>query len=74
MTGSHVLSGAGQRLPGMSARAEKSGSGEMEIKPDRPRVIKTDLPTIETVRASLIFSSHPGAGTTHHLLCIRNFR
>ena len=38
------------------------------------RVIKTDLLTIETVRASLIFSSHPGDGPTHHLLYIGDFR
>ena len=37
-------------------------------------MIKTDLLTIETVRASLIFSSHPGDGPTHHLLCIGDFR
>ena len=37
-------------------------------------MIKTDLPIVEAVRASLIFSSHPGDGRTHHLLCIGDFR
>ena len=35
---------------------------------------KTDLPTVEAVRASLVFSSHPGDGPTHHLLCIGDFK
>ena len=46
----------------------------MIMYPDRPRVIKTDLSTVDTVRASLIFSSHPGDGPIHHLLYIGDFR
>ena len=41
---------------------------------EKAPVILPDLLTIETVRASLIFSSHPGDGPIHHLLYIGDFR
>ena len=46
----------------------------MKMQPDRARVIKIDLPTVEAVRASQIFSIHPGDGPIHHLLYIGDFR